>query len=139
QLDNHGMTAEHIAFTDQALTKLIREYTREAGLRNVEREIASIIRKVARRRAEGDNTHVEVTEEQVETFLGAPIFLKEEEMNERTLIPGVAVGLSWTAAGGDTLYIEATQMWGQKGLTITGQLGEVMKESAQAALSWVRA
>jgi len=139
QLDNHGMTAEHIAFTDEALKKLIREYTREAGLRNLEREIASIIRKVARRRAEGDNTHVEVTDERVEAFLGAPIFLKEEEMNERTLIPGVAVGLSWTAAGGDTLYIEATQMWGQKGLTITGQLGDVMKESAQAALSWVRA
>jgi ATP-dependent Lon protease len=80
-----------------------------------------------------------VTAEQVEVFLGAPVFLKEEELDERTLIPGVAVGLSWTAAGGEVLYIEATQMQGQKGLTITGQLGDVMKESAQAALSWVRA
>jgi ATP-dependent Lon protease len=138
QLENHGMTDEHIAFTDEALTKLIREYTREAGLRNVEREIASIIRKVARRRAEGVFDHVTVDPEKVEEFLGAPVFLKDEEMDERAL-PGVAVGLSWTAAGGEVLYIEATQMWGQKGLTITGQLGDVMKESAQAALSWVRA
>lgn len=139
QLENHGMTEEHIDFTDEALKKLIREYTREAGLRNVEREIASIIRKVARRRAEGVFDHVTVDPEKVEEFLGAPTFLKEEEIDERTIIPGVAVGLSWTAAGGEVLYIEATQMWGQKGLTITGQLGDVMKESAQAALSWVRA
>jgi ATP-dependent Lon protease len=138
QLENHGMTEEHITFTDEALKKLIREYTREAGLRNVEREIASIIRKVARRRAEGVFDPVAVDPEKVEEFLGAPVFLKDEEMDERAL-PGVAVGLSWTAAGGEVLYIEATQMWGQKGLTITGQLGDVMKESAQAALSWVRA
>jgi ATP-dependent Lon protease len=138
QLENHGMTTEHVAFEDPALTKLIREYTREAGLRNLEREIASIIRKVARRRAEGDLEGVVVTAQKVEDFLGAPTFMREE-MDERTLIPGVSVGLSWTAAGGEVLYIEATQMWGQKGLTITGQLGDVMKESAQAALSWVRA
>ena len=79
-----------------------------------------------------------VTPEKVEEFLGAPYFMREE-MDERTLIPGVAIGLSWTAAGGEVLYIEATQMWGKKGLTLTGQLGDVMKESAQAALSWVRA
>jgi ATP-dependent Lon protease len=138
QLDNHGMNAEHIAFGDDALKKLIREYTREAGLRNLEREIASIIRKVARRRAEGQLETVVVTPERVEEFLGAPTYLKEE-MDERTLIPGVAIGLSWTAAGGEVLYIEASQMYGQKGLTLTGQLGDVMKESAQAALSWVRA
>jgi ATP-dependent Lon protease len=138
QLDNHGMKVEEIAFGDEALTKLIREYTREAGLRNLEREIASIIRKVARRRAEGKAETVAVTPEKVEEFLGAPYFMREE-MEERTLIPGVALGLSWTAAGGEVLYIEATQMWGQKGLTLTGQLGDVMKESAQAALSWVRA
>jgi ATP-dependent Lon protease len=138
QLDNHGMTAEQVAFGDEALKKLIREYTREAGLRNLEREIASIIRKVARRRAEGLTETVAVTPEKVEEFLGAPVFMREE-MDERTLIPGVAIGLSWTAAGGEVLYIEATQMWGQKGLTLTGQLGDVMKESAQAALSWVRA
>jgi ATP-dependent Lon protease len=138
QLDNHGMGAEHIAFGDDALTKLIREYTREAGLRNLEREIASVIRKVARRRAEGNTETVAVTPERVEEFLGAPYFMREE-MEERTLIPGVALGLSWTPAGGEVLYIEATQMWGKKDLTLTGQLGDVMKESAQASLSWVRA
>jgi ATP-dependent Lon protease len=138
QLDNHGMKAEEIAFGDDALKKLIREYTREAGLRNLEREVASIIRKVARKRAEGLTDTVAVTPERVEEFLGAPYFMREE-LEERTLTPGVAVGLSWTAAGGEVLYIEATQMWGKKGLTITGQLGDVMKESAQAALSWVRA
>ena len=138
QLDNHGLKPEEIAFGDEALTKLIREYTREAGLRNLEREIASIIRKVTRKRVEGALDTVAVTPEKVEEFLGAPYFMREE-MEERTLIPGVALGLSWTAAGGEVLYIEATQMWGQKGLTLTGQLGDVMKESAQAALSWVRA
>jgi ATP-dependent Lon protease len=132
------MGAEYVAFGDEALKKLIREYTREAGLRNLEREIASIIRKVARKRAEGLTETVVVTPEKVEEFLGAPFFQKEE-LEERTMIPGVAIGLSWTAAGGEVLYVEASQMWGQKGLTLTGQLGEVMKESAQAALSWVRA
>ncbi len=136
QLDNHGLAAE-VAFGDDALIKLIREYTREAGLRNLEREIASIIRKVARKKAEGVLDTVAVTPEKVEEFLGAPYFMREE-MDERTLIPGVAIGLSWTAAGGETLYIEASQMFGKKGLSLTGQLGEVMKESAQAALTWVR-
>ncbi|MCU0242212.1 MAG: endopeptidase La [Vicinamibacteria bacterium] len=138
QLENHGMTSESVAFGDEALIKLIREYTREAGLRNLEREIASIIRKVARRRAEGETSNVAVIPSKVEDFLGAPYFVREE-IEERTLIPGVVIGLSWTAAGGEVLFIEATQMWGQKGLTLTGQLGDVMKESAQAALSWVRA
>jgi len=138
QLANHGLNAEQVAFGDEALKKLIREYTREAGLRNLEREIASIIRKVARRHAEGVTDTVVVTPERVEEFLGAPVFMREE-MDERTLIPGVAIGLSWTAAGGEVLYIEATQMWGQKGLALTGQLGDVMKESAQTALAWVRA
>jgi ATP-dependent Lon protease len=137
QLENHGMTETEISFDDEALKKLTREYTREAGLRNLEREIASIIRKVARRRAEGLAEKVTVTPEKVEEFLGAPTFLREE-LEERTMMPGVAIGLSWTAAGGEVLYIEATQMWGQKGLNLTGQLGDVMKESAQAALSWVR-
>jgi ATP-dependent Lon protease len=138
QLENHGLDAEQVAFGDEALVKLIREYTREAGLRNLEREVASIIRKVARRRAEGSLETVAVTPEKVEEFLGAPYFMREE-MEERTHLPGVALGLSWTAAGGEVLYIEASQMWGKKGLTLTGQLGDVMKESAQAALSWVRA
>jgi ATP-dependent Lon protease len=137
QLDNHGMKHENIAFGDEALVKLIREYTREAGLRNLEREIASIIRKVARRHAEGTDETIALTPEKVEEFLGAPYFMREE-MEERTTLPGVALGLSWTAAGGEVLYIEASQMWGSKNLNLTGQLGEVMKESAQAALSWVR-
>jgi len=138
QLENHGMTTEQVIFKDEALLRLIREYTREAGLRNLEREIASIIRKVARRRTEGQTKLVTVSIEGVEEFLGAPYFFREE-MEERTFIPGVALGLCWTAAGGEVLYIEASQMLGQKGLTLTGQLGEIMKESAQAALSWVRA
>jgi ATP-dependent Lon protease len=133
------LTAEQVAFGDEALVKLIREYTREAGLRNLEREVASIIRKVARKKAEGALDTVAVTPEKVEEFLGAPYFLREEETDERTQIPGVATGLSWTAAGGEVLYVEASQMFGKKGLTLTGQLGEVMKESAQTALSWVRA
>jgi len=137
QLENHGTSAESVAFGDEALVRLIREYTREAGLRNLEREVASIIRKVARRRAEGENENVAIPPAKVEECLGAPYFFREE-MEERTLIPGVALGLSWTAAGGEVLYIEASKMWGQKGLTLTGQLGDVMKESAQAALSWVR-
>ena len=93
QIDNHGMTAEQLAFGDEALKKLIREYTREAGLRNLEREIASIIRKVARRRAEGSTETVAITPEKVEEFLGAPYFMKEE-LEERTMMPGVAMGLS---------------------------------------------
>ncbi len=139
QLDNHGLDGQQVAFGDDALVKLIREYTREAGLRNLEREIASIIRKVARRKAEGRDATVAVTPERVEEFLGAPYFMREEETDERTHIAGVATGLSWTAAGGEVLYIEASQMFGKKGLTLTGQLGDVMKESAQTALSWVRA
>jgi ATP-dependent Lon protease len=138
QLDNHGLSPEIVAFGDEALVKLIREYTREAGLRNLEREIASILRKIARKKAEGSSETVAVTPEKVEEYLGAPYFMREE-MDERTLIPGVALGLSWTAAGGETLYIEASQMFGKKGLNLTGQLGDVMKESAQTALSWVRA
>jgi ATP-dependent Lon protease len=100
QLENHGMTAEHVVFEEEAIKKLIREYTREAGLRNLEREIASIIRKVARRRAEGELDTVVVNAAKVEEFLGAPTFMREE-MDERTLIPGVSIGLSWTAAGGE--------------------------------------
>ena len=99
QLENHGLSAEQVAFGDEALVKLIREYTREAGLRNLEREVASIIRKVARRKAEGLTETVAVTPEKVEEFLGAPYFMRDEEMDERTQIPGVATGLSWTAAG----------------------------------------
>ena len=138
QTRDHGLLEDdHIRWTDAALTHLIRCYTREAGLRNLEREIAAITRKMAKRRVEGHTAPVEVTPDLVGELLGAPRFLVEE-LEERTRVPGVAVGLAWTPAGGDILFIEANRMKGGKTLTLTGQLGDVMKESAQAALSWVR-
>ena len=139
QLENHGMTAEQVAFGDEALKKLIREYTREAGLRNLEREIASIIRKVARRRAEGVTETVVVTPGEGRGVPGRARTSCARRWTSARSSPASPSACRWTAAGGEVLYIEATQMWGQKGLTLTGQLGDVMKESAQAALSWVRA
>jgi ATP-dependent Lon protease len=138
QVKNHGLTDEYIQFTPAALRQVIRGYTREAGVRNLEREIGSLCRKVARRRAEGNETPIEITPDVVVEMLGAPRFL-DEEMEERTKDPGVAIGLAWTAAGGEVLFIEASKMAGGGSLTLTGQLGEVMKESARAALSWLRA
>jgi ATP-dependent Lon protease len=138
QVTNHGLTPEQLAITDEALRAVIRGYTREAGVRNLEREIGSICRKAARRRAEGNEEALTVTPEVVVALLGAPFFL-DEEMEERTKEPGVAIGLAWTPAGGDVLFIEASRMAGTATLTLTGQLGEVMKESARAALSWFRA
>jgi ATP-dependent Lon protease len=138
QVKNHGLTAEYITFTDAALRQVIRGYTREAGVRNLEREIGSLCRKVARRRAEGNETPIEITPDVVIEMLGAPRFL-DEEMEERTKDPGVAIGMAWTAAGGEVLFIEASRMAGTGSLTLTGQLGDVMKESARAALSWLRA
>jgi ATP-dependent Lon protease len=138
QVKNHGLTPEMIRFTPDAIRQIIRGYTREAGVRNLEREIGSVCRKVARRRAEGDESFVDVTPSAVVEMLGAPRFL-EEEMEERTKDPGVAIGLAWTPVGGDVLFIEASRMAGTGSLTLTGQLGEVMKESARAALSWLRA
>jgi ATP-dependent Lon protease len=138
QAADHGLvTDEHLTWSNDALRLLIRGYTREAGLRNLEREIATITRKIVRRRVEGQTERVEVTEALVGELRGARRFLNEE-LEERTRVPGVAVGLAWTPAGGDILFIEATRMKGSKTLTLTGQLGDVMKESAQAALSWVR-
>jgi ATP-dependent Lon protease len=137
QIKNHGLTAEHMTFTPDALRKVIRGYTREAGVRNLEREIGSLCRKVARRRAEGQEGLVEITPDKVVELLGAPRFL-DEEMEERTKNPGVAIGLAWTPVGGDVLFIEASRMAGTGSLTLTGQLGDVMKESARAALSWIR-
>ncbi|MEO5819543.1 MAG: endopeptidase La [Vicinamibacteraceae bacterium] len=137
QVTNHGLTAEQLVFTDEAIATVIRGYTREAGVRNLERELGALCRKVARRRAEGDETAVTLTRETVATMLGAPRFL-DEEVHERTAKPGVAIGLAWTPAGGDVLFIEATRMHGGATLTLTGHLGDVMKESARAALSWVR-
>jgi ATP-dependent Lon protease len=138
QIKNHGLTAEYIRFTPEALRQVIRGYTREAGVRNLEREISALCRKVARRRAEGDEAPVEVTPALVTEMLGVPRYL-EEEMEERTKDPGVAIGLAWTPTGGEVLFIEASRMAGGGLLTLTGQLGDVMKESARAALSWLRA
>jgi ATP-dependent Lon protease len=138
QVKNHGLTVEQLAITDEALKTVIRGYTREAGVRNLEREIGALCRKAARRRAEGDESSLTVTPEVVHDLLGAPTFL-DEEMEERTKEPGVAIGLAWTPAGGDVLFIEASRMAGSGTLTLTGQLGDVMKESARAALSWFRA
>jgi ATP-dependent Lon protease len=138
QARDHGLdAAADLIFTEEALRLLVRGYTREAGLRNLEREIATICRKVARRRGEGDAAPVTVTPDVVSSFLGAPRW-EFEELTERTREPGVAVGLAWTPVGGDVLFVEATRMRGGKSLTLTGQLGDVMKESVQAALSWVR-
>jgi ATP-dependent Lon protease len=138
QVTNHGLTAEQLTITDEALRAVIRGYTREAGVRNLEREIGALCRKAARRRAEGSDSPLVITPEVVVEMLGAPSFL-DEEMEERTKEPGVAIGLAWTPAGGDVLFVEASRMAGSGTLTLTGQLGEVMKESARAALSWFRA
>ncbi len=137
QITNHGLTGEQVVFEDDAVRVVIRGYTREAGVRNLEREIGALCRKVARRRAEGDDTAVTITPDVVVDMLGAPRFM-DEEMEERTKNPGVVVGLAWTPSGGDVLFIEAQKMQGTGTLTLTGQLGDVMKESARAALSWVR-
>ncbi len=138
QVTNHGLTPEQIEFTAAAIHTVIRGYTREAGVRNLEREIGALCRKVARRKAEGDDVKVVITPEVVTQMLGAPTFL-DEEIENRTKDPGVAVGLAWTPAGGEVLFIEASRMQGGGSLTLTGHLGDVMKESARTALSWFRA
>ena len=138
QVTNHGLEPDQIRFSEAALRSVIRGYTREAGVRNLEREIGAVCRKVARRRAEGLEASVEVTPDVVVEMLGAPSFLMEE-VAERTQKPGVAVGLAWTPAGGDVLFVEARRMQGTGSLTLTGHLGDVMKESARTALSWFRA
>jgi ATP-dependent Lon protease len=138
QVTNNGLAAEQVEFTDAAIRSLIRGYTREAGVRNLEREIGALCRKVARRRAEGDEAKVAITAETVAEMLGAPAFL-DEEIENRTKDPGVAVGLAWTPAGGEVLFVEASKMQGGGSLTLTGHLGDVMKESARTALSWFRA
>jgi ATP-dependent Lon protease len=138
QAREHGLEpVMDVEFTPEALRLLARGYTREAGVRNLEREIASVCRKIARRRAEGHAESVRVTPDLVTSFLGVPRF-ELEEAEERTREAGVAIGLAWTPAGGDILFIEAARMKGARTLTLTGQLGDVMKESVQAALSWVR-
>ena len=138
QVTNHGLSAENVEFTERAIRAVIRGYTREAGVRNLEREIGALCRKVARRRAEGDESRIVITDDIVVEMLGAPTFL-DEEIEDRTKDPGVAVGLAWTPAGGEVLFIEASRMQGGGSLTLTGHLGDVMKESARTALSWFRA
>jgi ATP-dependent Lon protease len=140
QLEAHGLTEERAEVNGEALERVVREYTREAGVRNLERNVATLMRKVARRIAEqGAETTIRVDRDFVGDALGAPPHLPETA--ERTTIPGVAVGLAATAHGGDILFIEAAVIEGGKGirLRLTGQLGDVMRESAEAALSWVRA
>jgi ATP-dependent Lon protease len=140
QIAENGLAgAEDIEFTDEAVRFLVRRYTREAGVRNLEREIGTICRKQARRIAEGTREKALVTPQLVEQHLGAPRFRTDTEVAERTRRAGVAVGLAWTPVGGDVLFIEAGRMpGGSKGLIMTGQLGPVMQESVQAAMTWVR-
>jgi ATP-dependent Lon protease len=136
QFEEHGLKEEHIEFKDDALTTIITSYTREAGVRNLEREIAAVCRGVAKEVAEGKTEKTVIDSEILHKFLGPVKFFPE--VAERTAEAGVATGLAWTPTGGDIIFVEATKMRGEKGLTLTGQLGDVMKESAQAALSFVR-
>ena len=136
QIETHGLSVERVTISDKALHLVIREYTREAGVRGLERRIADLCRKAARKVAEGYEGKVRIDERQVRAWLGARRY--SGEVRRRTADPGVATGLAYTAAGGDVLFIEAQAYAGKGRLTITGQLGEVMQESAQAALSWVR-
>jgi ATP-dependent Lon protease len=138
QLRENSLREGELSFTDESLKEIIRSYTREAGVRSLEREIGSVCRKVVTRIAEGDKEAVKVGPEEVHEFLGRPKFYDTEEIATRTSLPGVATGLAWTPTGGDVLFIEATSMPGGKGLQLTGSLGNVMKESARAALSFVR-
>ena len=137
QFNDNGISAKHLEVSDDAVLRVIAEYTKEAGLRNLEREIASICRKVARKVAEGKSELTRVTRANVHSFLGAPKFLPEPEQEHHEI--GVATGLAWTSTGGEILYVEASLSRGRGGLTLTGQLGDVMKESAQAAVSYARA
>lgn len=136
QLKEHGLTDKDVKITDQAILKTITEYTREAGVRNLEREVANILRKIAKQIAEGKKQSFLITPKNLSRYLGVPKYLPEEEV-EKDLV-GVATGLAWTETGGDIIYVEATTMKGKGSLILTGQLGDVMKESAQAALSYVK-
>jgi ATP-dependent Lon protease len=137
QLEEHGLTQKILNVTDSAIKYIISHYTREAGVRNLEREIANLCRKIAKQVAEGSTRRFSITANNVSKYLGIPKYLPEEEMKKDEV--GVATGLAWTESGGDVIYVEATTMKGKGSLTLTGQLGDVMKESAYAALSYVRA
>jgi len=138
QIEENGITKEQIEFPEEAVSYVIRHYTREAGVRNLERTIGTICRKQARRIAEGKSDKLVITKEIVQEFLGGIKVRSEGEIAERTKRAGVVVGLAWTPSGGDVLFVEANQMKGKGGLTITGQIQDVMRESMQAGLSWVR-
>lgn len=137
QLQAHGLSADQLEITPEAMHRVIADYTREAGLRNLEREIAALCRGVAREVAEGICTHKRITEAEIPAYLGPPRFFREAALDHPE--PGVATGLAWTPTGGELLFIEALRMPGNSRLKLTGQLGEVMKESADAALSYIRA
>ena len=138
QEDENGVAPEQIEFPEASIRHIIRHYTREAGVRNLERTIGTICRKQARRLAEGKHEKLVVTPEIIQEFLGGIKIRTEGEIAERTKRPGVAVGLAWTPTGGDVLFVEANVMKGKGGFTMTGQIGQVMQESMQAALTWVR-
>lgn len=137
QIEANGLTPQQIEFTEGGIKYLIAHYTREAGLRNLEREVGSVCRKVAKMVVTGEAKHVLVTEQSVPELLGPPRFLRDEKMYENQV--GVVTGLAWTQAGGEVLYVEALKYKGKGGLILTGQLGDVMKESAQAAMTYARA
>lgn len=136
QLEEHGITNRHVRIAEPAIRQIISNYTREAGVRNLEREIANVMRKVAKKVAEGKGQGFPVNPGNLHKYLGVPKYVPEAELEKDEV--GVATGLAWTESGGDVLYIEATAMKGKGQLTLTGHLGDVMKESAQAALSYVR-
>jgi ATP-dependent Lon protease len=138
QVKENGITFEQIEFSDESVRWLIRHYTREAGVRKLEQVVGTVCRKQARRVVEGKTEKLVVTKEVLKEFLGGIQVRVETEVSERVKRPGVAVGLAWTPAGGDILFIEANKMKGKGGFTMTGQIGEVMQESMQAALTWVR-
>ncbi len=137
QLKENGLKPVNISYDDSAIVEIVGKYTREAGLRNLEREIGTVCRKVARKVAEGNKRIVKITAKNVSNYLGAPKYMREEDLDKNEI--GVVNGLAWTPVGGEILHIEASQMNGKAGLTLTGQLGDVMKESAQAAHSYIRA
>jgi ATP-dependent Lon protease len=138
QIRENSLRTEEVHFSEAGLQKIIRSYTREAGVRSLEREIGSVCRKLVTQVAEGKLEKIEVTPDKVKEYLGRPMYYGTEEIAERTSLPGVATGLAWTPVGGDVLFIEATRMPGGKGFQITGSVGNIMQESARAALSYVR-
>ncbi len=139
QLRENGLREDEAVFSEEIIRTIIRSYTREAGVRNLEREIGAVCRKVVTHVAEGEEKIYEVTSDQLKEYLGRPKYYHTDEISTRTALPGVATGLSWTPVGGEVLFIEATCMPGNKGFQLTGSLGDVMQESARAALSYVRA